>query len=655
MTTHAFHPVLAIALCALNPTPCLGAAPASDAFQIRMATERTSTLNAALVRLNVPAGNRGKLAADFAALPQEAQDAVLARLDPGFAAKVFLPAAPSFVLIPDAATLLAPTIQEIYPAQGQTGQTSVIIGRNLSAPACEVTIDGKVIPSHAYLGMRLVKLPASVSPGTTHDVLVRNTQLNRHSEWFTYKVVAARGYRGIHGWKFPNFGSPELGWNLFRDYFGAAAVEFPGGLRRPSAQAWYDSTYKGVAKGGDCFGMSVRSVRTRLHAWTGPAKSWWPSHVKPTVWDYDSGAEVLDSIREDQAGQLCLQAMAVITDRAHHQDHSMATLFILTSLAAALNAPAQQPILGIWQGKTKGHAVIPYRVENSGGAFRISLYDNNKPYRESELNDNGSLATVSANTFSYGGWDRMIAYTFAEVAPATPWLPIDAMFAQGSLGADTAVLVVDDPSAVRQISDEAGRTFYQGTGENRHPGSRIPDSMRFVPMTGGEVPADYPAIFVFNKARGRALTVDLTQAKPGAVRLFSAGKLMTLVGQSGRIQFQGLHTAAQTLKVADPVALKLQEVSVLASETDRSEKVYRLDGLAGIQKGLEVQLDPKGVLVSHGMAGAAGLGIQVKRFSAAGMDEGAVHKLSIPASQRGLVKPDFANLKQAPVIELRKM
>jgi hypothetical protein len=317
--------------------------------------------------------------------------------------------------------------------------------------------------------------------------------------------------------------------------------------------------------------------------------------------------------------------------------------------------PASQPIIGIWEGNKKGHAVVPYKIEADGSLFKISLYDNNKPYKESETNDGNSIGLVYSNTFKYGTWNRMVAYTYSEVAPLIPFLPADAGFAQGSLGADTSVLVCDAKSGIRQITDENGRTFYAGGVENTNKGSRIPDSMRFIPMGGEELPPDYPAIFVFNKSKGRTLTLDLEQGKPGAVRLFNAGRVTTLVGQSGKVHFSKLLTPEQGLKVVDPGAMKLQEVHLIAIDPDRSENSFRLEGFSGIQKGLEVMLDPKGVVLAHGMSGGASLGVQVKRFSKAGVDEGALHKLTIPAGQRGVVKPDFANLKLAPTLELRRM
>jgi hypothetical protein len=67
-------------------------------------------------------------------------------------------------------------------------------------------------------------------------------------------------------------------WENFRHYFGADEVEDGASHHLPAAQAWYDSVYRGVGGGGNCFGMTLRAIRTLFwHPWS-VHEAWWNSH-----------------------------------------------------------------------------------------------------------------------------------------------------------------------------------------------------------------------------------------------------------------------------------------------------------------------------------------------------------------------------------------
>ena len=604
-----------------------------------------------LAKLRVAEADKQTALGDFAKLPPGAQELALSIVE----TRLGMKSGGSGLSLPRKtpgphAPSTLPRVDAFYPTKGTPGEWSAVTGSSLNND-CKVNFDGIELPSAYCFGGLCFQVPTDKQLGTDHAVFVHDTKQNTNSATKQYRVAAHMGYRGVNGWRFGNFSTPYISYEVFRDYFGASQVEYANGYHIPSVWEWYIWFYRQVGDGGDCHGMSLRSVRTKLSDWQGLYGSWWPANTQPTVWDYAwVDPQIVDSIREDQGGQTSGQAMALISTRSNHQTNNQAWELIRDALLTG--DPRKQPIVVI-TGSLGAHVVVAYRVNQTGDDRAVYLYDCNKPYRETEPGDN-SIAHVqqSTDTFSYGSYDKLNAYTFDELVYEHPNLPSTAIPpGLGALGSDVTVVVAQSPGAMKQITDEAGRTFFAGNQPNTNRATRIPDSMRFVPLTGGPVPPGFPAVFVFGKSVGKSLTFDLQQTSPSGVRIFSPGIVTIITAQTGRFQINGILTPNQELRMINPNGMNLGEIRFFSTQADRSERVFEVQGLKGIQgRGfVGLGIGPSGGAVSITGDCGAQLRMNVKSYSRSGVQESALPNLSIPPNQRGLINiRDWANLRSSP-------
>jgi len=619
-----------------------------------LATRQTA-LSSALGQMNLSADQRRQATADFEKLPAQAQEVVLCKLLPKYAEKAYYPSNRDRIVFNPGDILknLVPTITSFYPAKHSPGYGVAVIGNFFNAN-CKVYFDGVELATYPWSDMLVFVVPAGKTCGVNYPVYVKNTSSGATGNTMQYKVVAPMGYRGVNGFNFANFGTPQISWNVFRDYFTPAAVEYSNGSHRYSAQAWYDSSYKGVGGGGDCYGMSVRSIRAKMHSWQGLYGSWWSGNVQASVWDYARiDPQVLDSVREDQGGQISRVAWDLISYRWNSQSHNAAWEFIRDALASY--DPMRQPIMCVW-GPAGGHAIVAYRVEEVGDDRRIYVYDNNKPYRESETSDGDSVAHVSKSTgkFTYAFWpgeyaNKMLSLSYNETIFDLPLLPVGVGATTGataSAGSETTVAIFDNPNSVSQITDEQGHTMFAGGKQNMDAATRIPNSMRFIPLTGAPTPPGYPAIFIFSKSTGKSLTFDIGGNKQTMARIFSPGRLIELTVQSGKFRVYKLQTADQELQLSNVSQMNLGALNVIAIRQD-SEQMFQLQGLRGIQQGtMNVRLQPSGAgLAISGNSGAR-LNLTVKGLSNTGAQQSILNNITVPAGRSGQINvPNFNNLR----------
>jgi hypothetical protein len=307
-------------------------------------------------------------------------------------------------------------------------------------------------------------------------------------------------------------------------------------------------------------------------------------------------------------------------------------------------------------GPAGGHAIVAYRVEEVGDDRRIYCYDNNKPYAESETSDHDSVAHVSKSTgkFSYAFWageyaDKMLALQYNETIFNLPLLPVgvgSTTGAMGSAGSETTVAVFDNPNAVTQITDEQGHTFFAGGQVNSNPSTRIPNSMRFIPLTGAPTPPDYPGIFIFSKSAGKSLTFDVAGKSQAMARIFSPGRLTELSLQSGKFRMNKLHSPDQAIEFGSVSQMNMGALSLVAVQQD-SEQLFQLQGLQGIQQGImSVRLQPSGAGLSISGSSGAKLNLTVRGLSNAGAQQSILSNITVPAGRSGLVNvPNFTNLR----------
>ena len=314
---------------------------------------------------------------------------------------------------------------------------------------------------------------------------------------------------------------------------------------------------------------------------------------------------------------------------------------------------SKQPILCMWDRGHSGHAVVCYNIAWTGSEYRLYLYDNNKPYTELETNAADSIAHLTGSSFSYsygpGGptANEVLVLLYNEIAVSPPHLPTEAGGTAGT-GMDCTIAAFDSQSAVQQITDESGRTFYVNGQVNTNQATRIPDSMRFVPMTGGRIAADAPAIFIFNHSAGKSLTFQTAGSTPATARIFSPGSVTSLNLASGQFALRNIMQPTQELHLISPDQMQLQNVELIAVQPDNSERVFQIQNLRNLTPGtLKLSLSAtRDSLVASGVPARFGLSIQGQ--SSAGLRTAAVSEVAIPAGRAAAIRvPDFRNLQDS--------
>lgn len=519
-----------------------------------------------LASKNVPANKRSALEAEFGALPADLQATLLeAMASPLPSAQ--LPRAtarPGPEIIPPGPVIrLNPTISRFFPEFGTAPDSWVIVMGSFLQNGDKILWDGVERPttfygpSHEFFPNSLCfKIPAGTPLATNHEVKVFRS-LNVQSAPATYRCVAPRGYRGYHGWQFSNFSAAVIPWYLYRDFFGASAVEYSNGTHKPAAQAWYDSTYKGVGSGGNCYGMSNSSLRIRNGNMTTYHRHWFVANPQPFCWFYPWRTETKESVQEDQGGQLSAEMAATINNLWNNQTHKQAWERINSLVGQLTN----KPVIGFWYVGHWGHAVVGYRTEISGSQRKIYWYDNNEPYAENETGGpDNSWAYVDWNNGSfhansYSTANKMVCMSYDECM-RPPHLPTEA----GGPGASTTgtVIAVVEGGQVQQIEDEQGRRFYAADGsENQDPATRIPNAMRFIPIQGAGQEYVGPAIFIFNNASNKNLLFSIAGAGEKMLSLFQPASVLSVrFAGTGQIRCNRLLTPNRNLELLNPASLQ---------------------------------------------------------------------------------------------------
>jgi hypothetical protein len=563
--------------------------------------------------------------------------------------------------------LLGPSISYIWPREGGYRDAwCFVFGSRLNAN-CKVLFDGAELAT-TFIGTwdeffpntLSFKVPVSAAVGADHEVKVHNSSSGATSAAFAYRVVAPRGYRGYHGWRFANFSRPTIEWKLFRDFFGAATVEYADGTHRPAAQAWYDANYKGVGNGGNCYGMCVSSLKHYMGTLNTFHKTWFadPANHHTYVWWYPWCDQTRESVQEDQGGQLSLELATYINTYYNTQTHRDMWNRIQGNLLPA------RPVLGMWGGG--GHAIVPYSVETAGDDHKIKTWDNNVPYGETETGGpDKSIAHVywGANSFSYGGYNKAICLTYNEcVVP--PHLPAAAVGSMGALAGTqsnpnhTAICVLGGGTRVSQITNDQGRRFYDPNGtENTNAATRIPLSMRFLPLTGAPPQPDDPLTFIFSQAQGRSLTFELAGAGAKRFSCFMPGSVMTVVGEgTGQLQVNNIAQDARALRVPNPSQLRPTQVDIIRTLA-QGERHFRLTQLQNLPtQAVSLVPAPDGLSLQVMAAQPLQFSLEISAPVGRGVQQAAFSGIAVAAGQRAVLQPtNWGNLAAGLNLQLRNL
>ncbi len=553
-------------------------------------------------------------------------------------------------------------ISTIWPQEGSVGGWSYAFGRGFGEN-CVVHLNGAPIESH-YLGMGIeffpnsmaFKIPQNTTRGQEHQIHVRDTQTGKDTSVCSYMVVAPRGYRGHHGWQFSNFSRASIDWKLYAHYFGASNVEYADGTHRPAAQAWYNSAYTLAGSGGNCYGMSVSSLRLKNRQFD---HMFHAGHFQnaPTAqtfgWWYEWDATTRETVQQQQGAWYTQEVLDVYVNLRNNQTPRQ----VFTRAEALVGHATNRPVLVYW-APNWGHAVCPYATEVDGNTRRIICYDNNNPYQRNETGAiDPDVATVnwSANTFSRGTATTAQLFSYEECTPPNPHLP-GAEY--GGPGQDTVVAVFNNSTSVQQITDENGRVFFNPDGSfNENPETRIPLSAYLPPLVqrpqprvlqrgpvgrlelgGLQPPANAPHIFVFGNAVGKSLTFNAAGQGGRQVDLFSNGRVFTLqFTGAGEIQFENL-LQLPTMRLHNAQALAPTQAQFIRSTTagDRAFVLTNLRNLNAQQlqllpnaQGTELEVTgPPTLQFNLNLLGPVGQGMQQASFADLALQAGAKANLT---------------------------
>lgn len=629
----------------------------------------------------------------FRALPTDLQTDLVFRLDEELAKTADLEGVTFYRINPEILSRIRAfklfMISSFWPAQGEPGNWAYAFGRGFDED-CKVFFDGAQVESY-YLGMSLeffpnsmaFKVPAGASRGQEHDVFVRNTANNNDTGTVKYEIVAPRSYRGHHGWKFANFSRATIDWKLYAHYFGAASVEYADGTHRPAAQSWYDNAYRSAGAGGNCYGMSVSSLRVRNHEFDHMFHASFfqnPATAQASPWWYDWNDTTRETVQQQQGAWYTQEVLDVYVDLDNNQNPRE----LFNRCQSLLGNVANRPVLVYW-APNWGHAVVPYDVEVAGNSRNIICYDNNNPYRE---NEGGSVdpdvATVdwNANTFSRGTANRAQLFSYEECTPANPHLP-GAEY--GGPGSNTVVAVFSHAADVQQITDENGRTFFNPDGSlNRNAASRIPNASYLPPLVQAprvqpriqprigqlqlaqlQPPADAPHIFVFGDASGKSLTFNVAGQGAKSLAMFSPGRIFSINSNGiGEVQVQNLLLPAVQIQVLNAQQVGPTEMEFIRS-TPQGDRVFELNNIRNLgaqplqlipnAQGTAIEVNgPPNLQFNMDVLGPVGQGMQEASFGNIALQVGAKANLS-PANwgalQNTTLKLQMLNLQNNAVIQ----
>ncbi len=551
--------------------------------------------------------------------------------------------------------LLLYNITHLWPDQGSPNNWAYIFGNGFNSD-CVAYFDGAAVESY-YLGINTeffpnsiaFRVPVGATRGVDHQVKVHNNVTAKETTTVDYRIVAPRSYRGYRGWQFSNFGNPTIPWAAYRHYFGASTVEYANGTHRPAAQAYYDTAYKGAGAGGNCFGMSVSSLREKNYERYTFQEPWFVANPQTYLWWYPWQTETRQTVQESQGGWYTNETLAAYVNARDNQTPRDA----FNRVVSLLSHPTNKPVLIFWWPGA-GHAVVPYATNIVGDDRQIMVWDNNNPYRENEtgsVDPNVFHVAWAANTANYGGPKTVQCLSYDECTPPVPHLP-GAQF--GGPGSNLVIAVLDEGTRSSQITDEDGRFFYNPDGSiNEDPNTRIPFSAKLDPLVAelptirelllkpaefleALVPKSSPDMYVFGSAGGKTLTFDLLAPQDDlGFRFFQNGLVTTLQGTgAGKVRMNNLLRPNRSLEVLNTTQLQPISSQIIRSfpNFDRSFLLHNLRNVGGAtlrlapaQNGDSLQvLGSPALLFNLDVSGPLGQGMQEVGFTNIGLAANAL-------------------------------
>lgn len=487
-------------------------------------------------------------------------------------------------------------------------------------------------------------------------------------------------------WPFKNFTTDELTFADMAQTF-SDVDEDASWLDHPFNRVFFETVYKGMAKGGTCFGMCLEALYAKVDRSVFPE----PIFNSPFI-NYPpalvNGGDPTDArfttpINIKHGYQYGASNIDYFLGKfVSGQTHDPVQVFEQSHASFQAGDP---PVLCMTPGSFSfgsGHVVLPYRWDNSKTPWTIQVANPNVPW-SAQHDDNAPECVIAVdpahNTFSFhlatgstawsggsssGGRLYMIPFSVLSSEPRTPFWEVLAMLAAGTL------IVLGDDGETTQVTDGAGRTFYQdatapaGSREMvAEANQRIPN-MALLPQNSAPIALQPAEIYyltrlpAFRRPGGTPIPDALqdtqltweVKSRSGAPYSWAvrsaAGAAVAVVpgaGPSDKMRIDNLARPGQAVTLSAgtggaPKAASLTLIGPTAGGPAQARR-FELTGLPlGAGSGITVQLDNAGrelVVQNPGPAATIGLRIQSGTNAAnsvmrpvAAVPAGAVIKIS---------------------------
>ncbi len=350
------------------------------------------------------------------------------------------------------------------------------------------------------------------------------------------------------GLGFDNFKTPpdQMDWDIFEQAFGKCEVNFCGLtlafgvpipcevcpdellIPRPMAAAFYGAS-RGIAEGGDCFGISTFTLDQYYHNLS-PSQFARGADIPASLsWETPG---LKDAIRARQWRQLSAELLSFFAQEIVSYEF-LSPLGYLTSRLPLLS-PESLGILCI-EDDVRGHCINPYdvSVDMDARTARIHVYDNNFPYINNNYDDPSTSCPrhdyldaaferevhVTATEWSYGSaqcepdpWD-------GSLFPSDYFMLIPYALLSGPQHVPTDILGIDlifgsDGAGHAMVENSRGEVIgFDATG-NFTQTIPVKEAMRIMPFMDAPPPFEG-----FRLTKQGSYRIHMRGAKDGAYNL----------------------------------------------------------------------------------------------------------------------------------------
>jgi len=370
------------------------------------------------------------------------------------------------------------------------------------------------------------------------------------------------------GWRFHNFTTTELTYDQFAQTFTDVGPDETW-LFNPFNHAFYELIYKGIADGGNCFGMSLTSVYAQINAldWAEP------------IYRFPASNAIVNQINVKQGYQLGADAVYWFVDQIEAGlTHDPKRVFDASQLYYQMGT---YPVLSLTTDYFGGgaHGVRPYKWEKFADEWKIWIYDNNFEGQSTQyISINPHDNTFHYNEYSGSEWTggRMFNYPLYVLGDQRTTNLVDVLW---MLLSTHVFVIIGDTGQVQQIADAQGRTFYDPSLSvpatrwdqlRQDDAGRVPDLARLV-LSDGTGPQ--PEMYYARNTTGatQRYTVRLAPGKPEGTPyewFFNSATLSaryTIPGTPAApdiIEARDIGTAGKVVSVEIPANGKAKAVSL---------------------------------------------------------------------------------------------